>query len=503
MVAIITPFIFGIKKELYMKNDNVKINNRITLSRVLGRTDVLATGFGTMVGWSWIMMATTWITEAGFAGAIVAFLLGGSIILSIGMIYGELTAALPLAGGEFVFAYRAMGKKVAWFVGWMMSLSYIGVAAWEGIALATAVNYILPIPVIGQVFEIAGYQIHLTWALVGVAGAMIITFLNYFGTRPALLFQVMATAGLLIIAIVLLLGGITFGERDNLGSMFNTDRGFFYVFLMVPAMLIGFDVIPQSAEEMNIAPKNIGKMIVVCIILSLSWYVAITIGVGFAAPVEIRSSGIIPMADVISYLFRSEIFSTIIILAGILGILTSWNGFFMGATRLIFAMGRAGILPAIFARVHHKYKTPETATLFVGAMCMLAPFFGRNALVWFINTSSLCALIAYCLVIVSFIILRKKDRELARPFKVRGGTVFGIITLIVSVIYFCFYMLDNFSVDELSPEFIITIVWITIGIAFSVGAEFSGKQFSDAEREIMVFGERFARKGDKNVTRKG
>ena len=120
-------------------------NNRNSLSRVLGRTDILAIGFGTMVGWSWVMLATTWLTQAGFWGTIIAFIIGALIIMGVGAAYGELTSALPLAGGEVVYVYRAMGAKVAWMVGWVMALAYLGVAAWEGIALATALDAMFPV----------------------------------------------------------------------------------------------------------------------------------------------------------------------------------------------------------------------------------------------------------------------------------------------------------------------------------------------------------------------
>ena len=243
---------------------------RNLLSKVLGRTDIIAIGFGTMVGWSWVMMGPIWVNEAGLIGAIAAFIIGGAIILTIGLTYGELTAALPLAGGEFVFAYRAMGNRAAWIVGWIMSMAYIGVAAWEGIALATAMNYMFPLPQVGLLWEVAGYQVHMSWALVGMLGAVIITLLNFFGVRPAVLFQVMATAAMMIIVLFIFFGGAVFGSVDNIGDMFGSYGGFSYVFLMVPAMLIGFDVIPQSSEEMNIEPRYIGKMILVCIIVSIS-----------------------------------------------------------------------------------------------------------------------------------------------------------------------------------------------------------------------------------------
>lgn len=75
---------------------------RNLLSKGLGRTDIIAIGFGTMVGWSWVMMGPVWVNEAGLIGALAAFLIGSAIILMIGMTYGELTAALPQIGRAHV-----------------------------------------------------------------------------------------------------------------------------------------------------------------------------------------------------------------------------------------------------------------------------------------------------------------------------------------------------------------------------------------------------------------
>ena len=473
-------------------------NSRNTLSKVLGRTDIIAIGFGTMVGWSWIVMAASWVNEAGLLGTVTAFIVGGAIILAIGLTYGELTAALPLTGGEFVFAYRAMGKRVGWIVGWIMSLAYIGVAAWEGIALATAIDYILPIQSMGPIWEVAGYQVYWSWSLVGMAGALVITALNLFGARPAMLFQVMATAALMVTSLLILFGGISFGSVDNVGKLFTSFDGFAYVFLMVPAMLIGFDVIPQSAEEMNISPKNIGKMLLVCILISLIWYFILIVGVSIAAPLEIRSSGVIPVADVASYLFNGEVFSAVIISGGIFGILTTWNGFFIGATRLIFSMGRARAIPPVFGTVHKKYKTPWAATLLVGAVCILAPLLGRNALAWFVDTSSMCALFSYIFVVLSFIILKIKEPELVRPLKIRGGIPFGIIILIVTVLYFMLYISENLSIHTIGPEFVITILWILGGVILYLTAKHFSEPYDYDQLELIIFGERLARKGGKN-----
>ena len=468
--------------------------NKTTLSKVLGRTDIIAIGFGTIVGWSWVMLATSWIDTAGFLGALLAFCLGGLIIFFIGLVYGELTSALPLAGGEFVFVYRAMGRKTACFVGWIMAFAYLSVAAWESIAFATAVNYIFPIPPEIPLFEISGYQVYLSWALVGAIGAAIIMCLNLFGVRPAVLFQVLATAALMITVIVLLLGGVAFGETGNIGKMFSRPEGFFAVLSIVPAMMLGFDIIPQSAEEMNVAPREIGRMIVVCIVISLVWYLIVIIAIALAAPIEVRTSGIIPTADVAAYLFSSDIFSVIIVFSGILGILTSWNGFFMASTRLIFAMGRANVLPAVFKNVHHKYRTPWAATLLVGSCCILAPFLGRDALIWFVNTSSLCALVSYCFVGMSFINLRRKEPHLERPFYIKGGAPFGIVTLVITAVYVISYIINNFIVEKSGVELIILLGWIVLGTVLISATEQRRKAESHYEQEVAVFGEKFARR---------
>lgn len=471
---------------------------RNLLSKVLGRTDIIAIGFGTMVGWSWVMMGPIWVNEAGLIGAIAAFIIGGAIILTIGLTYGELTAALPLAGGEFVFAYRAMGNRAAWIVGWIMSMAYIGVAAWEGIALATAMNYMFTLPQVGLLWEVAGYQVHMSWALVGMLGAVIITLLNFFGVRPAVLFQVMATAAMMIIVLFIFFGGAVFGSVDNIGDMFGSYEGFSYVFLMVPAMLIGFDVIPQSSEEMNIEPRYIGKMILVCIIVSIIWYILLITGVSLAAPVEIRGSGVIPMADVASYMFNGDIFSVIIIVGGIFGILTSWNGFFIGATRLLFSMGRAGMLPAVFGRLHKKYRTPYVAIFLIGAVCVTAPLLGMNALVWFMDTSTFCALISYILVIISFIMLKKNEPELPRPFNIKGGAKTGIFILAITAVYLGLYINENVNLSGVSPEFVITAAWMLLGFVMVKMLNKRRKPVSREERELLIFGEKFARKGVRN-----
>lgn len=469
------------------------------LSRGLGRTDVIALGFGTMIGWGWVMMGASWVSGAGYLGALIAFLVGGGILLLIGLIYGELTAALPLAGGEFVFVYRSIGKVTAFLTGWIMILAYLSVAAWEGIALATAVNYLLPIPKIGLLWEIAGYQVYFSWALVGMGAAFVLMILNLIGSRTAILFQVMATMAIIAVVLVLLLGGITYGDRENVGELFTGQSGFNYVLLMVPAMLIGFDVIPQSAEEMNLEKRDIGRMIVVCIVLSVIWYCLLIIGIGLAAPEEIRSSGIIPVADIAAYAFRSQLFSDIIIIGGILGILTTWNGFFLGASRLIFAMGRARLIPAFFGISYGKNRVPVTAILAVGIVCTATPLLGQNALIWLVDMSSFCALFAYTMVAVAFVALRLREPELERPFRIWRKTWPGVLVCLIAIIYTGLFIANVIRQGDIAANYAMIIAWLMGGTFLYGLADKQRRSLTRSEVEYMIFGGSYRQRGDRHA----
>lgn len=292
------------------------------------------------------------------------------------------------------------------------------------------------------------------------------------------------------------MGGVTFGESENVGCSFHGGSGFIYVLLMVPSMFIGFDVIPQFTEEMNIPPQKVGSTVVTSIAVCLCWYLTVIVGIAFAAPLEVRISGNVPAADVMSYVYSDPVFGTILIFGGILGILTSWNGFFMACTRLIFAMGRAKILPEFFGKLHRKYKTPWAACLLVGIVCITAPLLGRNALIWFVDSSSFCALFSYCWVAVSFLMLRKKEPFLARPFKVKGGIPMGIVIILASIIYFVLYVQDILKNSGSGQPLVLIAIWVVLGLALMLKSKRNYEAVPRQERELLLFGERFARRID-------
>jgi amino acid transporter len=468
-------------------------NERVTLGKTLKRKDIWAFCFGAIVGWGWIMLAGNWIQNAGTLGAIIAFVFGAIMAGLVGIVYAELTPMLPIAGGEMVWAYRSGGYKFGWFTGWAICFAYVAVAAWEGPAFATAVSYLIPLPQSVHLWTIAGFDVNLTFVLTSLIGSCFIIFCHFRGMRMLALFNTTAAVALVLGGIIFFVGSVSLGEIKNAIPLFNNGiTGIQAVMMMAPAMFIGFDVIPQASEEMDIPLKQIGWMVIFAIALGALWYIAMIAAIGFAVPKEALVDARVPLADAASMLFGSKIAGYMIIVAGIGGILTSWNAMFVGATRIIFGMARAKMLPPIFAKKSEKYGTPQAAILLVGIVGMLGPFLGKNALGWFVDASSLGAVIAYLCVTISFILLRIKEPDLLRPWKVRRWKPIAVFATVACICFICLYM--PFSPSALTLHcWAMVILWIIIGIVLTIVNGKQSRSVTLAEREQLVFGP-FSRK---------
>ena len=278
----------------------------------------------------------------------------------------------------------------------------------------------------------------------------------------------MATSFLFLVGLVFVFGGIAFGSTENISPTLTNPKGIIAVLLMVPSMFVGFDVIPQSAEEMNVPKAQIAKVFIISIIMAAIWYVIIIVGIGLSAPPEVRNAGMVPAADAMAYCFGSRLFGNIMILGGICGIMTSWNGFIVGSTRIIFAMGRAKMLPPIFGKLHHKYKTPSAAILLVGGICIAAPLLGRNALVWLVSTSAFGSILSYMLVAVSFLLLRKREPDLERPFKLKYGIFIAIFVILFSLNILLLYILADEVSLKWPNEWMIIAAWALAGVILAL-----------------------------------
>ncbi len=451
-----------------MGKDNSTKNS--DFNRVLGKWDIFTLAFGAMIGWGWVVLTSNWIMQGGVLGAIIAFLIGGFVVSLVGLTYSELTSAMPKVGGEHVFSYRGLGINASFLCTWFIILGYVSVCGFEAVAFPVVLEHLIPLTHDGNpIWTINGSPIHLDMIVIGVAGSLLIGFVNYIGVKSAAFLQTIFTGFILLVGLMLIIGSFFYtGSPVESSEVWDTSKlsvGLISVIIMTPFMFVGFDVIPQAAEEINLPYKKIGQILIISVILAVVWYVAIIYSVGTTLNKDELSTGALASADAMQRIYGAKWAKDLLVLAGLLGILTSWNSFFIGTTRSIYAMGHSGMLPKFFAYLHPKHKSPVNAIIFVTATSIFATFFGKTALEWLVNAGSLGIVISWSVVSLSFIILRKKEPNMSRPFKVPYGKLVGILAFVLSLSLIYLYLPGSPSALS-SYEWIIVGVWSLIGIGF-------------------------------------
>lgn len=225
----------------------------------------------------------------------------------------------------------------------------------------------------------AGWDVYFTWVLVGVAGSAVMMWINIIGIKTCALLQKVVTLLIIVVGLMLITGSLFNGEAANMEPLFNDGaKGVFLVLIMTPFMFVGFDVIPQAAEEIDLPYREIGKVLIVSVVMAVFWYIAIILAVALAMSSEQLGGSSLATADAMSTVFNGSWAGKLLVLAGIGGIITSWNSFFIGGSRAVYAMAHAHMLPAFLGKLHPRYNTPINAILLIGALSIIAPLFGRR-----------------------------------------------------------------------------------------------------------------------------
>lgn len=448
-------------------------------NKVLNTGDVLVVAFGAMIGWGWVVSSGQWITNGGILGTVIGFIIGGIMIYFVGLCYAELTTAMPKCGGEHVFSYKAFGPVGSYICTWSIILSYIGVVCYEAVSFPTILQYLFPRMAKVYLYTVNGFDVYLTWLLIAIAMAVLILVLNIIGTKNAARFQKVLTCIIALVGIILVAGSAFTGSVSNIqNQMFAGDSGaqmlgnIVKVAIMTPFFFFGFDVIPQAAEEIKVPLKKLGKMMILSIVMAVSFYVLIVLAVGYTMNADqiansMATSGLVT-ADAMAIAFNSTNMAKVLIIGGLCGIVTSWNSFLIGGSRALYSMSASYMLPRRFSKLHGKYNTPVNALLLIGFLSIISPFFGRSMLVWIVDAGNFACCMAYCIVSLSFLVIRKKEPEMKRPYKVKSYKTVGIIAVIMSGAMALMYIIPGTNCTLVWQEWIIVGGWFALGIVMAI-----------------------------------
>lgn len=340
--------------------------------------------------------------------------------------YTELACAIPKAGGVFDYATRAMGKNVGFVAGMAQIIEFVFAPP----AIAAA---------IGAYFHIFLPQFSVT--SIAVTAYLVFTALNIYGVRAAAIFELLIT--IFAVFELLLFAGITLPHFEMANLRQNAfPNGWMGIWASIPFAIwffLGLEGVANVAEETVNPQKNVlrgfGSALITLIVLCVLTFVS-SVGVAGWEAIVYPSPGADP-SDSPLPLALSKITGSggwmyhLLVTIGLMGLVASFHGIILAAGRATFEFGRIRFIPAVFGRVNPKFKTPANALIVNMILGIIALLTGKTGEI--IIMACFGALSLYIVSMISVVVLRKKEPQLERPFKVPFYPYFPIIALVVAV----------------------------------------------------------------------
>ena len=295
------------------------------------------------------------------------------------------------------------GRTHAFFCGWYLTLGYTCIVALNASALALLFRKLMPDVVQqGYLYSVAGWDVYLVEIIISMVALAVFAYLNIRGTALSGQIQFIACVIMLVAVACILVAVIASPQVvfSNALPAFpkgvNPIAAIAAIVAIAPWAFIGFDNVPQAAEEFDFPPSKAMRLIVLALLAAALLYAAMLAAVAMSAPWEALVAGESAWgtADALTGVMGGA--GMLLLTIGItMGVSTGLNGFYVSASRILLGMGRAQMVPKMFARLHPKYKTPYIGIIFVGAVCLISPWFGRAALTWVVDMSAVGVTVAY------------------------------------------------------------------------------------------------------------
>lgn len=455
--------------------------NEQKLEKKLSPLNVWSLALGCIIGWgAFVMPGNTFLGKAGPLGTAIAMGIAALIMIIIAFNYNFMINKYPVAGGEFTYTQQAFGEKHAFVCSWFLGLSYLAIVPLNATALALiGRNLLNNVFQIGFHYSIAGYDIYFGEIILAVVALLLFAFLSIRGVKFTGIFQTILVfalvGGVLIITIAALLNpNVSF---KNLVPGFypgnSSIGGVLAVVAVAPWAFVGFDTIPQAAEEFKFSAKKTKIIMVLSILFGAAVYVVLNTVTAAVVPTGYENwaayIGDLPNQEGLLSLPTFHAGYQLLGTAGVVflgiavlgAILSGIIGFYMATSRLLYSMANEHVLPRWFGELHKKYKTPSNAILFVLIIALIAPFFGRTALGWIVDMSSIGAAIGYGYTSLSAFKYAKQEKN-------RGIMATGIIGSVMALIFIILLLvpIPMFNCSLGKESYICLIAWIVLGAGF-------------------------------------
>jgi APA family basic amino acid/polyamine antiporter len=362
-----------------------------------------------------------------------------------GLCYAELASMIPIAGSAYTYTYATMGELIAWIIGWDLILEYagsnmtvsVGFAAhvvdlldWFG--LHPAATWISPAYLPEGLQDLAGKDIyhpgwHFGFNIPAFLIVLILTVILVRGIRESASTNNMMVTFKLIAILIFVFGVISFIHPGNWHPfMPNGWSGVLTGGSIIFFTYIGFDSVSTAAEECKNPQRDLPIGIIATLVVCTVLYVAVAVCLTGLVPWQSMVGDAAPVVNALKKLSgqpggHSLHWIRLIVLFGaIMGMLSSILVYQLGQSRVWFSMSRDGLLPKIFSNVHPVFRTPAFSTWVAGILVAVpSGLFDIGTLA---DLSNIGTLFAFVLVSIGVIVLRYREPERRRGFRVPGGS---------------------------------------------------------------------------------
>ncbi|MCR4712773.1 MAG: APC family permease [Treponemataceae bacterium] len=467
------------------------------LQRKLSPMHVWAIAFGCVIGWgSFINPGKKFLPNSGVAGTAIAMAMGALVMIIIAFSYAYMVPKYPKAGGEFTFTKMCFGKNMAFICGWFLVVAYLTNVPMNSTAIGLIVDGLdgsADILKWGFHYNIAGFDIYLGEMLLAMFILLLFGYLNIIGVQKAAIVQTILSSLLVICVFTLCLAGIFSAKAKgvNMQPIWGFDKSaaiaakattstidpfaragtagilsaILATFAIAPWAYVGFDAIPQAAEEFNFSFKKVSFIMIIAILFGC--FVYISNNTVAAAALENWPDRVMA-GEWVLLIAADELLGTfgkVLIGVGVsCAVLSGIMGFYLASSRLMYSMSRDGYLPKWFGKVDKKYGTPKNAMIFCVVVSLSGPILGREALGWFVDMSAIGASIGYFFTCASTLVTARREKDATMFLKIMAivGVIFSVTFMVLQLI-----PIPGLSGVHFGKEsYIMLVIWVALGIVF-------------------------------------
>lgn len=429
----------------------------------LNKIDVFSIVLGSIIGWgSFMLPGTKFLNEAGVINTAIGLFLGALFIIIIQSSYYVMLENHNDEGGEFSFTYKHCGRNHGFIVGWFLLLAYLTIIPLNGTAFPLVIRKIFgDLFQFGYLYSIAGYEIYIGEIILSNLVILLFAYINIKGIKESA--RVQNFIALTLVTLVFTVFTIMFVKVDRSNFLRNYIYNYKFeigevlkIFAITPFAFVGFDNIPQICKEYDFGAKTASLIAILSVLIGATIYSILNLTTGLVySPEEALALDWALGTGVLAIIGKFGFLLLVIALSA--AVTSGINGFMISTSKLMGSISNHNMVPKKYSYINENgvYKN---AILFATTISLIAPWFGREVILWIVDMSSLGAAIAYLYVCI--IAFRIGDTILRKIM-----SLLGIIASLLTILL----LLIPASPAALGRESLIALgLWIILGTIFYI-----------------------------------